>query len=94
LCSAKDLERPGIRNLLGDAKAKRFDVIIVHKLDRLTQRQYDLWWLLDKVFKPKGIDFVSVTEGFDTSFQPRSENSDALWIRIFAGGGVGEGNKR
>lgn len=41
-CSAKGPERPGIRKLIEDAKAKRFDVIIVHKLDRLTQRQYDL----------------------------------------------------
>lgn len=53
--------------LIRDVRAKRFDIVIVHKLDRLTRSQRDLWNLLDGIFKPNGVDFMSVTEGFNTS---------------------------
>jgi len=65
--SGKNLMRPGIQRLIEDVKARQFDVVIVHKLDRLTRRTRDLWELLDEVFGANGISFVSVTEGFDTS---------------------------
>ncbi len=50
-----------------NVKASGFDVGIVHKLDRFTRSQCDLWNLFDGVFKPNGVDFMSVTQGFDPS---------------------------
>lgn len=68
-CSGKNLKRPAIKLLLERLKDRKnkVDVVIVYKLDRLSRRQRDLWYLLDDVFKKKEIDFVSVTESFDTT---------------------------
>lgn len=65
--SVKDLERPVIKKLIEDAEAKRFDVVIVYRVDRLTRRQFHWCKMLEEVFTPKGIGFVSVTENFDTT---------------------------
>jgi len=65
--SGKDLKRDGIQQLVEDAKAKDFDVVVVYKVDRLSRRQRDLWYLIDDVFEASDIGFVSVNEPFDTT---------------------------
>ena len=32
----RDLDRPGLKSLLGHIKEKRIDVVVVYKVDRLT----------------------------------------------------------
>lgn len=43
----------------------------MYKIDRLTRRQRDLWYLLEDVFQKNEVALVSVTEPFDTSTAPR-----------------------
>ncbi|BAF58340.1 hypothetical protein PTH_0159 [Pelotomaculum thermopropionicum SI] len=65
--SGKDLDRPAMRRLIGDTGAKKFDTVLVLKLDRLSRRQKDVLFLLEDVFEPGGVGFKSVTESFDTT---------------------------
>ena len=65
--SGKDLKRDGIQRLIIDAGFKLFDAVVVYKVDRMSRRQRDLWYLLDDIFESNGIGFVSVNEPFDTT---------------------------
>jgi site-specific DNA recombinase len=64
--SAKDMERPELQRMLADAAAKKFEVILVYKLDRLTRSVSDLYEML-QIFERYGIGFKSATEVFDTT---------------------------
>jgi site-specific DNA recombinase len=64
--SAKDLNRPEMQRLIKDAKAKKFDVVVFYKLDRLVRSVSDLDKLL-KIFDANNIGIRSVTEPFDTT---------------------------
>ncbi len=59
-------ERPGLQAMLTAAKAKKFDMVIVIKLDRLARNQRDFLNLLDMLSK-NGVEVASVTEQFDSS---------------------------
>lgn len=65
--SGASLERPGMMALIEAIEAKKGDVVLVYKLDRLSRSQRDVLYLLEDVFEPKGIAFVSMQESFDTS---------------------------
>lgn len=65
--SGKDLERPEISRLMEDAELKRFNTVLVLKLDRLSRRQKDTLYLLEDIFEPNNIGFKSATEPFDTT---------------------------
>lgn len=65
--SGKSLDRPAMQRLIKDAEKKKFDSVLVLKLDRLSRRQKDVLHLLEDVFEPSGIGFKSVTESFDTT---------------------------
>jgi site-specific DNA recombinase len=41
--------------------------VIVYKLDRISRSQKDTLYLIEDVFLPNGVDFISVQESFDTS---------------------------
>ncbi len=62
---AKD-SRPQLNKLMTDAKRRRFDTVLVWKFDRFARSVKHLVNSLYE-FKALGIDFVSLTEGIDTS---------------------------
>lgn len=64
--SAKDLKRPGIQELIRDLKAGAFDIVIVHKLDRLTRNISDLYDLVELV-NDHNVKLISHSEQIDTS---------------------------
>ena len=64
--SGKSIERPEMSRMITDIKAGKFNVVLVYKVDRLTRKQKDLWYLLEDVFEANGIGFKSVLEPFDT----------------------------
>ncbi|MEF3313295.1 recombinase family protein [Paenibacillus sp. GYB004] len=64
--SAKDMERDDLKRMLDDAKRRKFDVIVVYKLDRLTRSVLDLYKILEELDKHH-IKFKSVTEVYDTT---------------------------
>lgn len=65
--SGKSLRRPGMLKLIESCKAQEIDVVIVYKVDRLTRKQKNLWHLIEDVFEPNGVGFISVSEPFDTT---------------------------
>lgn len=64
--SAKDLERPRMKQMLADMENGEFDVVLVYKLDRLTRSVSDLHELL-KGFERHEVKFKSATEAFETT---------------------------
>ncbi|MFN0223224.1 recombinase family protein [Paenibacillus sp. KR2-11] len=64
--SAKDLNRPGVKEMIDDLKAGKFDAVIVHKLDRLTRNISDLYDLVELVNKHE-VKLISLSENIDTS---------------------------
>ena len=65
--SGGKLDRPELQRLIRDIKNKRLDTVVVLKLDRLSRSQKDTLHLIQDVFKPNDVDFISVNESFDTS---------------------------
>jgi site-specific DNA recombinase len=64
--SAKDLNRPGIQQLLRDIQNGSFEAIVVHKLDRLTRNISNLYDLVELVNK-HDVKLISLSENIDTS---------------------------
>lgn len=64
--SAKDLNRPGMQELIRGCKGKELDVVVILKLDRLTRSVKDLGYLVEDVFNRHGIAFSSIQDNFDT----------------------------
>lgn len=65
--SGGNIERPALSNLIRDAKSHKFDTVLVYKLDRLSRSQKDTLFLIEDVFLKNKVDFVSMSENFDTS---------------------------
>lgn len=63
--TGSNLKRPGIQKLM--AETDKFDVVLVYKLDRLSRSQRDTLYLIEEIFLPNNVDFVSMQESFDTS---------------------------
>jgi site-specific DNA recombinase len=64
--SAKDLNRPQMQKMIQGVKEKRFDVVLVYKLDRLVRSVGDLHELL-QIFDKYDCKFKSATEMFETT---------------------------
>ena len=58
--------RPALDRLLTDARRRRFDTLVVWKLDRLGRNLRHLILLLDEL-SALGVAFVSLNEGIDTT---------------------------
>lgn len=58
--------RPALDDLIRDAKRRRFDVLVVWRLDRLGRNLRHLVVLLDEL-QALGVAFVTLGEGIDTS---------------------------
>ena len=57
--------RPGLKELLQDANAGKFDLVIVWKLNRISRKLIDILNIVDTLDKNK-IAFRSLTESFET----------------------------
>ena len=64
--SAKDINRPALKDLLYDAKLKRFDVVLIYKIDRLSRKLKDLIEIVLQL-NEYGIGVKSATETIDTT---------------------------
>jgi len=64
--SAYSTRRPALQALLADAKAKRFELVLVHKIDRFSRNLKNLLMLIDEL-SSYGVAFKSATEPFDTT---------------------------
>ena len=59
-------DRPALKQLIEDARLKKFDVVVFYKLDRLARSVKHLVQLID-FFGSKGIDVVSIKDPIDTT---------------------------
>jgi len=64
--SGATTERPALQQLLSDLKKEKIDIVLVYKIDRLTRSPKDFYQLVE-FFEQSKIDFISITERFDTS---------------------------
>ena len=67
--TGSNLERPGIQRIIEEAPTNKFDAVLVYKLDRLSRSQKHTMYMLEDVFIPNDIAFISMNESFDTSTQ-------------------------
>ena len=65
--TGSNIERPELSRLIGDVNNGAIDCVLVYKLDRLSRSQKDTLYLIEDVFNPHGVDFVSLNESMDTS---------------------------
>src|SRR3982075_667124 len=64
--SGGNLDRPALKKLLVDIEARRVDVVVVYKIDRLTRSLADFAKLVE-AFDARSISFVAVTQQFNTT---------------------------
>jgi site-specific DNA recombinase len=64
--SGGSTDRPNLQRLLDDIRARKIDVIVVYKVDRLTRSLADFAKLVE-LFDAHGVSFVSVTQQFNTT---------------------------
>lgn len=65
--SGSNIDRPELTRLIQDCKDGKISRVVIYKLDRLSRSQKDTLYLIEEVFLPHGVDFVSINENFDTS---------------------------
>ncbi len=64
--SGASLDRPALQALLAEVRARRIDVVVVYKVDRLTRSLADFAKLIE-LFDAHAVSFVSVTQSFNTT---------------------------
>lgn len=64
--SGGSMDRPALRRLMADIEAKRVDIVVVYKVDRLTRSLADFAKIVEIMGKA-GASFVSVTQAFNTT---------------------------
>ncbi len=64
--SGKNMERPELQRLLADARARKFDVVLVARVDRISRSLTDLVRLVG-VLREHGVEFTAVGQDFDTT---------------------------
>jgi site-specific DNA recombinase len=64
--SGGSMDRPGLRRLLADVVARKIDIVVVYKVDRLTRSLMDFSRIVER-FDANEVSFVSVTQAFNTT---------------------------
>jgi DNA invertase Pin-like site-specific DNA recombinase len=64
--SGGSMDRPALKKLLDDVRARRIDIVIVYKVDRLTRSLADFAKLVE-LFDAHDVSFISVTQSFNTT---------------------------
>ena len=64
--SGGSMERPALKALLADVEARKIDVVVVYKVDRLTRALADFARIV-AIFDAANVSFVSVTQAFNTT---------------------------
>jgi site-specific DNA recombinase len=64
--SGGSTDRPALQRLMADVEARKIDIIVVYKVDRLTRSLADFAKLVE-LFDGHGVSFVSVTQQFNTT---------------------------
>ena len=60
------MDRPALQQLLADITARRVDIVVVYKIDRLTRSLADFAKIVE-ILDARDASFVSVTQQFNTT---------------------------
>lgn len=63
--SGGNMKRPALTQLLADINAKKIDVVVVYKIDRMSRSIADFMKMVES-FEKHSVAFVSVTQNFNT----------------------------
>lgn len=64
--SGSNIDRPEMQRLINDVNNDKISHVLVYKLDRLSRSQKDTLYLIEDIFNPHGVAFLSLHENFDT----------------------------
>lgn len=64
--SGKDTDREDFQRMLADVAAGKLDMVVVHRVDRLSRSLRDFAQIMG-AFQERNVNFASVTQSFDTS---------------------------
>ena len=64
--SGGDLKRPDFQKMMTEVRQRKFEAIVVYRLDRISRNISDFTGLIDELTK-LDVSFVSIREQFDTS---------------------------
>lgn len=81
--SGSNLSRPAVTQLIDCIRRGEVERVVVYKLDRLSRSQKDTLYLIEDVFAPHGVDFVSINENIDTG-TPLRPRHDRHSVRLCA----------
>ncbi len=65
--TGSNIDRPGLIKLIEDIRRGEISHVVVYKLDRLSRSQKDTLYLIEDIFNPAGVTFISMNENMDTS---------------------------
>jgi DNA invertase Pin-like site-specific DNA recombinase len=82
--SGAKASRPALNRLIADARARKFDCLLVWKLDRFGRSLVDCLNNI-KILEENGIRFIAVTQGLDTDLQ-----NPASWFLLHVLGTAAE----
>ena len=64
--SGSSLNRPAVTQLIDCIRNGEVERVVFYKLDRMSRSQKDTLYLIEDVFAPHSVDFVSINENIDT----------------------------
>jgi DNA invertase Pin-like site-specific DNA recombinase len=64
--SGGNLDRPALKRLMLDIEARKVDIVVVYKIDRLSRSLMDFAKLVE-IFEKNEVTFVSITQSFSTT---------------------------
>ncbi len=62
-----NMDRPALQEMIKAIEKGEADIVLVDKLDRLSRSLFDTLYLIQRVFTPNEVSFVSRAEAFETS---------------------------
>jgi DNA invertase Pin-like site-specific DNA recombinase len=94
--SGASLDRPAIQSLFNEVRAKKIDIVVVYKVDRLTRSLADFAKLVE-LFDEHEVSFVSVTQSFNPIQHGKADAERSPLLRAVRAGGhrrAGQGQDR
>lgn len=64
--SGGNINRPALRRLIADIEARKSDIVVVYKIDRLSRSLHDFVGLV-ALFEEHDVTFVAITQAFNTT---------------------------
>lgn len=81
--SGANFDRPEFKRMMSDIEAGNVNCVIVKDLSRLGRDYIEAGRLIQKTFPALNVRFIAVTDGFDSLFADRTDNSLILPVKNF-----------